>query len=152
MKLNLGSGFDFRVGYVNIDISDKFHSKTLVGDAKDLSKLDIPDNSIDEIIAIHLIQHFTPDELQLAINNWYTKLQPGGSITIKAFDYSVLGNTIMYERIDLINLNKILFGDANNIYRGIFNLVNLVSLLESTGMKITNKGYQGLEFDITAIK
>lgn len=152
MKLNLGSGFDFRVGYVNIDISDKFHSKTLVGDARDLSKFNIPDNSVEEIIALHLIQYFTPDELQLVINNWCNKLQPGGSITIKAFDYSILGNTIMYERIDLINLNKILFGDNNNIHRGVYNLINLVSLMESAGMKITDKGYQGLEFNITAVK
>ena len=57
MKLNLGSGTDYRKGYVNVD-----SNKVVKADKYfDLNKLPYPikDNSVSEIYCSHIIEHLT---------------------------------------------------------------------------------------------
>jgi len=55
MKLNLGCGYDVRKGYVNID---KFKTRKGVMPVDlDLNKLPFPDNSIKEILMLHIFEH-----------------------------------------------------------------------------------------------
>lgn len=56
IKLNLGSGRDYKEGYTNIEVS-KRHKADLYHDLS----LGIPfnDNSVDEVIAKHFIEHLS---------------------------------------------------------------------------------------------
>jgi len=54
MKLNLGCGKNKRKGYINCDISPKVNPDKIVDLEK---KLPFKDNSIDEIIANHILEH-----------------------------------------------------------------------------------------------
>ncbi|MCK9568368.1 methyltransferase domain-containing protein [Candidatus Pacearchaeota archaeon] len=55
MKLNLGCGNDYREGYINCDISPEVNPDKIVDLEK---KLPFQDNSVDEIIIEHVMEHF----------------------------------------------------------------------------------------------
>ena len=83
VRLNLGCG-DIRLpGYINIDITDErlgiepdIHS--------DMGKLDrFADNSVDEILSIHKVQHFWRWEVLDILREWVRTLKPGGKIIIE---------------------------------------------------------------------
>jgi predicted SAM-dependent methyltransferase len=59
LKLNLGSGHDYKIGYVNIDIGGELHGKNIFCDLKhDLSKsIPYEDNSVDECYTTHFMEH-----------------------------------------------------------------------------------------------
>jgi predicted SAM-dependent methyltransferase len=60
MKLNLGCGSDYRQGYINVDrvsgVADVVH---------DLNVFPYPwsDNSVDEIVARHILEHLEDSSL-----------------------------------------------------------------------------------------
>ena len=58
IKLNLGCGDKILLGYINIDAQEEIKGKKpdLVADATKLDKF--ADNSVDEILTVHVIEHF----------------------------------------------------------------------------------------------
>ena len=77
MKLNLGSGEAHVEGYVNIDLHTKADIK------HDLTTpLPYKDNSVDEIRAIHVIEHFTRDEWEFVRKDWLRVLKPKGKMLL----------------------------------------------------------------------
>ena len=54
MKLNLGCGLDKKKGYVNCDVSSDVNPDKVVDLEK---KLPFKSNSVDEIIASHVLEH-----------------------------------------------------------------------------------------------
>ena len=76
IKLNLGCG-KFKIkGYTNID--NYFDSDVKM----DITNLKYDDNSIDEIISFHALEH-CPKQ---TIKHWYTKLKKGGTIIVETPD------------------------------------------------------------------
>ncbi|MEM3091037.1 MAG: methyltransferase domain-containing protein [Candidatus Pacearchaeota archaeon] len=87
MKLNLGCGNDKRNGYLNID-SSKYVKPDKVWN---LEKTPLPfkDNSVEEIIAFHVLEHinnFVP-----LMHEIYRICKPGAIIKIKTPFYSTWG-------------------------------------------------------------
>jgi predicted SAM-dependent methyltransferase len=68
--------------WVNQDVvgDDPNIKAELVCDAADLSS--IPDNTFDFIYSGHLVEHFYPDTLGAAIQEWRRVLKPGGRLVI----------------------------------------------------------------------
>ena len=81
MKLNLGCQIHHFPGWTNVDI---------VGDDPNIQveinapaeKLPIENDSVDFIYAGHLVEHYYPDTLKLALAEWYRVLRPGGTLAI----------------------------------------------------------------------
>lgn len=79
MKLNLGCGIYYKPGYVNID---KFEA--LVADQLlDINQLPYGDNSVDEIEASHVLEHFDCLQIPYVLSEWFRILKPGGIILIE---------------------------------------------------------------------
>ena len=55
MKLNLGCGYNKRKGYINCDISKDVSPDKIVNLGK---KLPFKDNSVNEILMFHVLEHF----------------------------------------------------------------------------------------------
>ena len=79
LKLNLGCGKDIRKGWVNID--------RFPGEGVDMvldleaSKLPFPDDSVEEVLASHILEHLLRwEDLLLEIRR---VLRPGGKLTIR---------------------------------------------------------------------
>lgn len=77
--LNLGCGKDIRDGFINIDLfSDD--PRVVYGDVR---KLDLPDNSVDLILASDILEHFSHRETQKILNEWARVLKPNGELIIR---------------------------------------------------------------------
>lgn len=74
MKLELGSGHRGTPGYMHSDIN-AFDGIDLVGKAWEL---DLPDESVEEILALSVMEHFSYDHFALALANVRRMLAPGG--------------------------------------------------------------------------
>ena len=86
LKLNLGCGQDKRKGYLNCDLSGDVHPDKIVDLEK---KLPFKDNSVDEILANHVLEHvvnFVP-----LMHEFNRVCKKGAKLDIKVPFYSSWG-------------------------------------------------------------
>lgn len=85
IKLNLGCGTTMLDGYVNIDTIENEFIKPNV--KADITKtLPYESNSVDEIFASHIIEHFRVWQLKEVLNEWRRILKIGGRLVIECPD------------------------------------------------------------------
>ena len=83
LKLNLGCGDKILPGYINIDtVSERKAKKPdVIADIRDLKT--IKTEIADEILAVHVIEHFFYWEVVPLLNSWKRILKPGGKIILE---------------------------------------------------------------------
>lgn len=83
IRLNLGCGDMLLPGYVNVDVAAERRGRQpdVLCDIRDLSAF--PDNHADEVIAIHVIEHFYRWEVVGLIKEWVRVLKPGGQLVLE---------------------------------------------------------------------
>lgn len=100
IKINLGSGQDYRKGYINIDDGKMFvdSREDVICDIKNYPKDNsIADNSVDEILLSHVVMYFRPEELQPLLIRWRTWLKEGGQLIIETSDLKKLLKIVLEE-------------------------------------------------------
>ena len=85
IKLHLACGLDYQPGYVNVDLYPQENAK--VDAVFDVKKIPYDDNTVDEIRALHIIEHFDWFEGQEVLKEWYRVLKPGGKLIIETPDF-----------------------------------------------------------------
>ena len=83
LKLNLGCGDKLLEGHINID-----HASSRRGIKPDVEDdirclTDIAEGTIDEILAVHVIEHFYRWEVNSILRNWFGLLKTGGKIILE---------------------------------------------------------------------
>lgn len=78
MKLNIGSGKDYREGYINIEPNERFKADV----RERMENLEYEENSIDEILAQDVIDHITYVETKALMRRFYKWLKPNGLLNI----------------------------------------------------------------------
>lgn len=83
VRLNLGCGDKILPGYVNVDVVEARAGKRpdVLCDLHDLSVF--PDNHADEIMAIHVVEHFWRWEVEDILREWVRVLKPGGRMILE---------------------------------------------------------------------
>lgn len=83
IKLNLGSGGSPLSGYINVDVASERIgiSPDIVCDIRDLKVF--PDDYADEIISVHVVEHFWRWEVVDIIMEWVRILKPGGKLILE---------------------------------------------------------------------
>jgi len=83
VKYNLGCGDKILPGYINVDtVSQRGLKKPdLIADIRDLK--DIKTSVADEILSVHVIEHFYYWEVASLLTNWKRILKPGGKIILE---------------------------------------------------------------------
>ena len=76
MRLNLGCGNKKIPGFIGVDIK----SADVVADIR---KLPFDDDSADEIMAIHVCEHFYVHEIIGVLAEWRRVLKPGGTLAVE---------------------------------------------------------------------
>lgn len=77
-KINVGSGSHILEDYINIDHRE-IEGVDIVGD---ISKIPLGPQSLDEVFASHVVEHFTERQIIPILKHWYSLLIPGGKIRI----------------------------------------------------------------------
>lgn len=116
VKVNLGSGSDYREGYINVDNGLMFPD-VKVDVKSDIKDFEMPDNYVDEILLSHVVMYLRPEELRPLLKKWYGWLKGAGYIEIETSDFkklAIIGATeTLQEIIDNDSLTNI-FGKPNN--------------------------------------
>lgn len=85
LKLHLGCGDEYQDDYINVDFYIPEDKKV---DARfDILSIPYPDNSVDEIKAFHVIEHFDFFEVQKLLKEWNRVLKPGGKLYLETPDF-----------------------------------------------------------------
>jgi SAM-dependent methyltransferase len=84
MKLNLGCGDKILEGYVNVDVAESRRGlkPDVLCDLHELTPFE--DASADEILAVHVVEHFWRWEVVDVLKEWVRVLKPGGKMILEA--------------------------------------------------------------------
>lgn len=82
LKLNLGCGHKHFPGYVNVDFENKWAKKKPDVEC-DIRKLPYEDGTVDEVIAVHVFEHFYLWEATDILQEWARVLKPGGKLILE---------------------------------------------------------------------
>lgn len=82
-KLNLGCGDKILPGYINVDVAAS--RRGLKPDVLcDLHQLNVfEDASVDEILSVHVVEHFWRWEVVDVLKEWVRVLKPGGTMVLE---------------------------------------------------------------------
>ena len=83
LKLNLGCGDKILPGYTNVDVVDsRAGSKPdVICDIRELTPFE--DNTADEILAVHVVEHFWRWEVVDILREWVRVLKSGGEMALE---------------------------------------------------------------------
>ncbi len=96
MFLNLGCGDDIRPDFVNIDVSD-YPGTDVVGDVRDLNM--IQDESVDFIVAQHLLEYIPRHNMISTLLLWKSKLKHEGVLEIRVGDIAAMAKSLVLNDI-----------------------------------------------------
>jgi len=79
IKIDIGCGKNKKLGYIGIDIDPNSKADIIA------SALNLPleNDSVDEVVSFHLVEHFLPNEAQQFFDEIYRILKPMGVANIK---------------------------------------------------------------------
>lgn len=141
IKLHLACGHDYQKDYINIDL---YPVEGVVTDAQfDVAKLPYDDNSVDEIRAFHIIEHFDWHMGQRTLEEWYRVLKPGGRLWLETPDF--LASCDAFVKGDA-GFRNMLYGHffampwiPGQIHKFLFTEEQLRIQLSWAGFKTTNR-------------
>lgn len=85
MKLEIGSGQRPTPGYLHNDINS-FPEIDFVGNPWEI---DLPDSSLEEVLALGVVEHFTYEHVDLCFSNIFRMLEVGGKFYFDVPDISI---------------------------------------------------------------
>lgn len=132
VRLNLGSRDRSLAGWLNMDI-DKHPGVDIVGDVSDLSRF--ADESVDEIRASHVLEHFPHTRTLDVLKEWHRVLKENGKLYVAVPDFA--RGIEIYQRRGLEDwVVNWLYGDqcyATAFHYTAFDERRLTRLLMQTG-------------------
>ena len=134
MKLHLGCGKKNILGWTNIDAFSE-HADMKI-DIKNLSD-HFNNNSIDEVYACHVFEHFGRHEYSNIFKSIFGLLKPGGVFRISVPDFHACA-TYYCETLDIDSIYGALYGGQINefdYHKWCFTYDSLKNNLEELGFK-----------------
>jgi predicted SAM-dependent methyltransferase len=106
-KLNLGCGTDIKTDFLNLDIRP-LDGVDIVCDIQNLYF--IKDNSVEELLAYDVLEHFTFLRTSEILKHWISKLAPKGTIIIRVPDLEKILNKLVNYQLPVFEAQRLVFG------------------------------------------
>jgi predicted SAM-dependent methyltransferase len=131
MRLHLGAGDKHWPGFWNGDLVQAAHHC-------DLRSLPFDDETVDEIHAIHAIEHVYPWQVVDILLEWKRALKPGGTVAIELPDRDKVFAIIAKGGVDQSNTLGALWGDPKHkspdmMHKWCWNKTELFELFLACG-------------------
>lgn len=136
MKLDIGAGPTAEDGWRSWDIKDG-------GDAR---RIDLPDGSVDEIRACHVLEHLGLADTLPTLKEWHRVLRSGGRLYVAVPDFERIATAFLARFPDL-NLERYVVGgqtDEHDFHRTIWWSGKLEAALKLAGFeRVAEVGAEG---------
>jgi predicted SAM-dependent methyltransferase/acetyltransferase-like isoleucine patch superfamily enzyme len=133
IALNLGSATIDIEGYVNVDERDLINIDVV----SDVRKLPFDSDTVDEIYAAHLIEHFTTEDIQRALlPHWKDILKAGGKLTVIVPNIQFMMGKVVAGEQSFDDFKEVVFGGqeySGDFHYSMFNTENLRCMLQDAG-------------------
>lgn len=134
VRLNLGAGGHNHPGYTPLDIKD----------GTDVRKLPYPDNSVEEVYASHLLEHFAHPERDRVVEEWARVLKPNGVLRIAVPDQKKLAKEMIEsdESGNFGHAEAIMYGghsDPNDIHHTAYTERVLRERMNAAGIGFVSR-------------
>jgi len=145
MKLHIGCGDKYLPGFKHLDAREFPHVDYVTDDLSNLSMF--KDNSIDEIYACHIIEHFTRIDMAEGkiLKEWNRILKKGGVLRIAVPNFEAIVEEYLYSK-DLDLIMGLLYGGQNyeyNYHYQTYDFKRISKLLKNAGFsKITTYNWE----------
>lgn len=126
LRLNVGAGSTEIDGFVNLDRKS----------GQEAFPLDYPENSVDEIRASHVLEHFPYREVREVLDHWISRLKPGGLLRIAVPDFEYIAKR--YDEGAPIPTQPFVMGgqvDENDFHKAIFDKGALTETMVNVGLE-----------------
>lgn len=153
MKLNIGCGVKKFEGWEGIDVTA--HGQKYVGDVLNMDMIE--DDSVDEAMAIHVIEHIPRYETEKALKEWMRILKPGGQLAIECPDLIKVLKLFQVPEAPLNFTIMGLFGDPGfndpaQVHKWCFSRAELDALMKDVGFIDVTHGQPKYHFAIRDLR
>lgn len=114
--------------------------------------LPYPDNSIDEIRASHVLEHFPHSEVAAVLADWMRALKPGGTLRVAVPDFGDIAQRYV-EGQNINTLGYVMGGqtDAADYHKALFDEHSLKQALAAAGLMLIRRWNSELPDDCAAL-
>jgi len=141
VRINVGCGNKRLDGYVNCDFGDNYSGKQ-PDVVCDIRELPFDGDFADEVLAVHVLEHFYIWEAEAVVTEWMRVLKPGGKLVIEVpcLD-KIIHQFIKFEGAPPVNLGMWgLYGDPSYkdermTHHWCYSVSQLKALLNHVGLK-----------------
>ena len=150
-KVNLGSGRDYLEGWINVDIDP--HAKVDV--VADLSStFPFKDDTIDEVKASDILEHFTKEDGVKFLTECHRVLRHGGKIFIRTHDLQAITRKFSG---DPLVMTHFIYGDTSDTgvfgaHKYAYTEDSLRFVLKKTGFEIESYRLDETNHVVAAVK
>lgn len=134
VRLNLGAGHICFDDYINVD-ERQIRNIDVVADIR---QLPFAENSVDEIYASHLIEHFTRHEFETVIlPYWFRLLKAGGKIRVILPDLESMIDHYKRQEYEIGKLREVLYGlqeYEGDVHYALYGQNELKEMFERFGL------------------
>lgn len=125
IKLNLGAGELPIEGFISID-------RKTGGEAYPLQ---CEDNSVDEIRASHVLEHFSYYQVPVVVKHWASKLKRGGLLRIAVPDFKkIASDYVGGKKTNVLGYTMGGQTDENDYHKSLFDRDGLAALFNECGL------------------
>lgn len=148
IQINLASGQrPFPKPWINIDIKDQGYPVDILTDAKDLNMF--KNESVDIIVAHHLVEHIPIHELENYVSEWHRVLKKGGILAVFVPNLKEINRAWLEGRIDTYIHNVNTFGayqdSVHDLHKWGYDREELINRIKC---KVHNEDYFKFDFNV----